>query len=79
MINRIRQYIKDEEFRLTIFSDRLYVVNYVEILSLSSDRISFLTDKFRIVIKGKDLTVNKLLDKEVLILGVILNVEVNYE
>ncbi len=79
MINRIRQYIKDEEFRLTIFSDRLYVVNYVEMLSLSSDRISFLTDKFRIVIKGKDLTVNKLLDKEVLILGVILNVEVNYE
>lgn len=79
MINRIRQYIKDEEFRLTIFSDRLHVVNYVEMLSLSSDRISFLTDKFRIVIKGKDLTVNKLLDKEVLILGVILNVEVNYE
>ncbi len=79
MINRIRQYIKDEEFRLTIFSDRLYVVNYVEMLSLSSDRISFLTDKFRIVIKGKNLTVNKLLDKEVLILGVILNVEVNYE
>lgn len=79
MINRIRQYIKDEEFRLTIFSNRLHVVNYVEMLSLSSDRISFLTDKFRIVIKGKDLTVNKLLDKEVLILGVILNVEVNYE
>lgn len=79
MINRIRQYIKDDEFRLTVFSDRLHVVNYVEILSLSSDRISFLTDKFRIVIKGRDLTVNKLLDKEVLILGVILSVEVNYE
>ncbi len=79
MINRIRQYIKDEEFRLTVFSDRLHVVNYVEMLSLSSDRISFLTDKFRIVIKGKNLTVNKLLDKEVLILGVILSVEVNYE
>lgn len=79
MINRIRQYIKDDEFRLTVFSDRLHVVNYVEMLSLSSDRISFLTDKFRIVIKGRDLTVNKLLDKEVLILGVILSVEVNYE
>ncbi len=79
MINRIRQYIKDDEFRLTVFSDRLHVVNYVEMLSLSSDRISFLTDKFRIVIKGKNLTVNKLLDKEVLILGVILSVEVNYE
>lgn len=79
MINRIRQYIKDDEFRLTVFSDRLHVVNYVEMLSLSNDRISFLTDKFRIVIKGKNLTVNKLLDKEVLILGVILNVEVNYE
>ncbi len=79
MINRIRQYIKDDEFRLTVFSDRLHVVNYVEMLSLSSDRISFLTDKFRIVIKGRNLTVNKLLDKEVLILGVILSVEVNYE
>lgn len=79
MINKIRQYIKDDEFRLTVFSDRLHVINYVEMLSLSDERISFLTDKFRIVVKGKNLVLNKLLDKEVLIFGVILNVEVNYE
>lgn len=79
MINKIRQYIKDDEFRLTVFSDRLHVINYVEMLSLSDERVSFLTDKFRIVVKGKKLVLNKLLDKEVLIFGVILNVEVNYE
>lgn len=79
MFEKIRQYVKDDEFRLTVFNDKIHVINYKEILSLEDERISFLTDKFRIIIKGSNLTVNKLLDREILIIGVIYGIEVSYD
>lgn len=79
MLSRIKDYIRDDEFRLTIFSDRIYAINYLEILSLESDRISFKVDRGRIVIKGNNLILNKLLEGEVLISGDVLTVEVSYE
>lgn len=78
MIEKIREYISDTEFRITIFYDRIYIVNYKEILSLEDERISFLTDKGRVIIKGTNLTLNKLLDKEVLISGRVLDIEVDF-
>lgn len=79
MFNRLREYIKDEEFRLTIFEDRIYATNYQEILSLEEERISIRTKKSRIIIKGKNLTLNKLLDFEILIVGEVSNIEVQYD
>jgi len=79
MFDKIRCYIKDNEFRLTIFNDRIHVVNYLEILSLNEERISFQTPENRIVIKGRELTVNKLVEKEVLIIGKVFSVEVMYD
>lgn len=79
MFSKVRDYIKDEEFRLVLFNDRIYAVNYKDILSLESERISFKVDDGRIVVKGKDLTLNKLLEKEVLIGGEVLNIEVSHD
>ncbi len=79
MFNRLKEYVKDDEFRLTVFEDRIYATNYQEILSLEDERISIHTKKFRIIIKGKNLTLNKLLDKEILISGEVLNIEVSYD
>lgn len=79
MFSKVRDYIKDEEFRLTLFEDRLLAINYDSILSLESERISFLISEKRIVVKGKDLTLSKLLDKEVLIGGVVFSIEVFYD
>lgn len=78
MLNKLKDYINDNEFRITIFSDRIYVVNYKEVLSLEDERISFLTDKGRIIVKGDDLTLNKLLDREVLISGKTKDIEVDF-
>lgn len=77
MLNRVKDYIKDNEFRLTLFDDRVYVVNYIEIISLEEERISFLKAKGRVVIKGKNLSLNKMLDKEALVSGEVLTIEVD--
>lgn len=77
MFNRLKKYINDTEFRLTVFADRVHVMNFLQIISLEDERISFLTTSGRIIIKGKNLCLNKLLDDEVLISGNIMNVEVD--
>lgn len=78
MLNRLREYINDNEFRLTVFSDRVHVMNFLNIVSLEEERISFLTSKGRVIIKGKNLCLNKLLNDEVLISGTIMNIEVDF-
>lgn len=79
VFDKIRQYVKNEEFKLSLFYNKVHVINYREMISLDKERISFLTDKFRLIIRGDNLVINKLLDNEVLILGVIYGIEVNYD
>lgn len=78
MLNKIKDYINDQEFRMTIFNDRIHIINYLKILSLEDERVSFLTTKGRVIIKGKNLCLNKLLDDEVLVSGKVLNIEVDF-
>lgn len=79
MFERVREYIKDDEFRLVLFRNRVYITNYLEILTLNNKRISINNGNNLIVIKGEDLVLNKLLDKEVLITGKILTIEELYD
>ena len=79
MFDKIRTYIKDDEFRLILFNDRVYITNYEEILTLNNKRISVNSGTNLIVIKGEGLILNKLLDKEVLITGQIFTIEELYD
>lgn len=79
MFNKVREYIKDDEFKLIIFEDRIYATNYDEIISLEDERISLKIKNKRIIVKGKNLTLHKLLEKEILISGLVSNIEVSYD
>lgn len=77
MIRKLVDYIKENEFRFTVFQDRVHIMNYQEVLSLEEERISILYPGGRVIIKGEHLTVNRLLDQEILIFGKILEIEMN--
>ena len=79
MIDSIRDYIKDTDFRFTVYKDKIDIVNYKKIISLEDEKILFLGGNQKITIRGKNLTLNKLLDDEILIVGKILKIEVLYE
>ncbi len=79
MLSRVKDYILDEEFRITLFENRILAINFIKILSLEEERISFSTSYGRVVIKGQSFTLNRLLENEVLIGGRVENVEVFYE
>lgn len=72
----IINYIRNDEFKMLILAKKINIVNYTNILSMTEERISIVTSIGRIIIKGSNLSVKKLLNKEVLIEGIILNIEI---
>lgn len=72
----IINYIRNDEFKMLILDKKINIVNYTNILSMTEERISIMTSIGRIIIKGINLSVKKLLNKEVLIEGTILNIEI---
>lgn len=79
MLSRVKDYILDQEFRFTLLEHRFFAINFSKILSLEESRVSFLTRYGRIVVKGKDFVLQRLLENEVLIGGEVEGVEVFYE
>ena len=41
MLDKIYDYVSDNEFKFTIYEDKIHVVNYKRIISLEDDYISF--------------------------------------
>lgn len=79
MLRRVYEFVKDEEFRFTVFNNRIHVVNYKKINTLNSDYILIESDDRRIGIKGNNLVLNKMLDREILVIGMVKSIEVIYE
>lgn len=79
MLRKVYEYIKDDEFRYTIYNNRIHIVNYEKIGSLSSDFILIKSGGKVVKVKGINLTLNKLLENEALIIGEVSNIEVLYE
>ena len=75
MFDGLVSYIKDEEFRINIYHNKINIVNYLDVISLDEDRVSIKYNEGNIVIKGEDLLVKKILDKEILIIGSIKLIE----
>lgn len=75
MFKGITSYIKDNEFKINIYHNKINIVNYLDIISLEDSRVSIRYSEGNIVIKGKNLLVKKLLDQEILITGSIKVIE----
>ena len=71
----IREFINPKELKIIYFTNYINIINYDEIILLTDNKISLLKDKKTITIKGDNLLLNKLLDKEILIHGNIKTIE----
>ena len=76
MLERMNHYLNDEEFRFTYFEDKIHITNYKRIIVLEDNYISFQSNQKTIIITGNNLLLKRLLDKEMLITGTILKIEV---
>ena len=76
MFNRINNFIKDNEFIINLIEDKIYIKNYQRLVTIEKNNISLNTNKKKIIIKGKNMILNKILDKELLIIGEFVSIEV---
>jgi len=76
MLKKINNYINDNNFKLSLYKNKLNIVNYKKLLSLEENYISILLEKKKLIIKGSNLFLIKILDNELLIKGNIKSIEV---
>ncbi len=78
---KLERYIKQDNFKLTITGKIIDMENYSYIDKIDSNEIIVFDEKRKIIIRGSSLSINKLLNSEVLIIGNInsINFEGNVE
>lgn len=82
MIRRVIDYIKEDAFEFRMDNDYICIINYIDVSYMEEEKISVTYQKGTILIKGKNLTVVKLLEHEMVIKGEFLSIEIkrnNYE
>lgn len=75
IINSIRSYILDEEFKITILKERVNIVNYTSISNIDDNKVTIKYDNGNVIIKGNNLVVSRLMNDEILISGKINSIE----
>ena len=71
----IINYVRDDEFRMLVLENKIDIVNYLDLLSMTEERISISANMGRIIVHGSNLSVKKLLNKEILIIGKFTSIE----
>jgi len=74
-IRKIVNYIKDSNFKIIYLNNSINVINYDSVLEVKENIVSLKKEDKIIHIKGEDLRLNKLLEKEILITGMIKIIE----
>ena len=69
------EYIIDNKLKILVYKDKVDVINYKEILIFDDNDIVIDCQDFILKIKGNNLIINKLMDREVLIFGDIHGVD----
>lgn len=75
MLNGLRSYILENEFRVNIYNNKVDIINYQDIKHFSDKEIIINTPNGICLITGKDLIISKLLNDEILINGQIKSIE----
>ena len=66
---RIDNYLCDDEYKIIIKNNQINIINYNEIIDFSPVKISIKYCGKSIVIEGDNLTISKMIETEVLIIG----------
>lgn len=69
MIRSTLDYIKQEEFKITIKNKLIDIENYDKLGKIDDNEMIIYSQSLKIKIKGKSLTIKKLVNNEVLIMG----------
>jgi len=76
LINNLRNYILEDNFKLVFINNKINIVNYISVIHFDSDLIKIKYSDGIVSIKGSNLIISRLLNDELLIEGIISNIEI---
>lgn len=76
MINNIRSFLYDKDYFINIYENKIYVFNYIDLNHFSDTEISLKMDDFKLNITGKNLTIIKMENKEIMVSGTIEGIKI---
>ena len=65
----IKDYIRQIEFKITLKNNIKDIENYIDLGNISDKEIIVFSENKKIIIKGRNLSISKLLNSEILITG----------
>ena len=74
-ISDVRNYILEKNFEIHLTSKYVDIVNYTDIGHFDTNSITIYYEDGSVLIKGSNMTINKLLNDEVLVVGKINSIE----
>ena len=77
--NYLRNFLDPIDFHIDIYDKKIQITNYLKILTLGSNKIIIKAKSRKITLEGRDFSLKKLADRELLILGRLDNLEIKYE
>mgnify|MGYP004453423607 CR=1 FL=1 len=69
------KYLNDDNYQIIVMKDMVNVINYIEIKDFSNSKIVIKNSLGITNIIGEDLTIVKMLDREILIVGTIKRID----
>ena len=79
MLDRLNNYINENEYKIIITDSYINIINYDEILDFNSTRISIRHSRGITCVVGTDLVVSKMVEDEILITGKFTSVNLKGE
>lgn len=77
--NYLRNFLDPIDFHIDIYDKKIHITNYEKILTLGSNKIIIKAKSRKITLEGRNFSLKKLADRELLILGSLNNLEIKYE
>ena len=77
LLSNFRSFLLEDNFSLNIYKNKIDIINYTSIGQIENNKIVIRYDTGSLIIKGEKLVVSKLLNDEILITGIIKNIEFN--
>lgn len=79
MKDNLINFLYDKNYFVNIYDEYIHVFNYIELVSLASNKIVLRLESFKLKLIGDNLFITKMLPNEILIKGHITKVEFVYE
>lgn len=76
LFDYLDRYLVDKEYKITIYSDRVHIMNYKELEDFSDTRVVVRYEGGVSIFLGSHLVISKMQDDELLIIGKLDSIQV---